>query len=268
MTSWRIARPFGIDVYIHWTFWLLPLWIFFTFQGSESFPLWLEMLVLPPAFACVVMHELGHALTARQFGIGTQSITLSPLGGIAQLDRMSHQPFEEFCIAIAGPMVNVVLAGLLGVALIAGHFAGLAEAMWMRFLTVLFAINVIMVVFNMIPAFPMDGGRVLRALLTAAFGLLPGTRIAVLVGSVVAGFIGLAGFFLLGSPWLLLIALFVIWAGHMELASLESADRLRRADDLLSRRPMDITVSTWDTTRGGWVHRSYTVPRGRDDFAG
>src|SRR5437773_2721796 len=96
--SWRIARILGIDLFIHWTFWLLPVWVLFNHDESSMFPLWIHMTLIACLFACVVLHEFGHALTAREFGIGTRSITLSPLGGLAQLERMSHQPWEEFCI--------------------------------------------------------------------------------------------------------------------------------------------------------------------------
>src|SRR5690242_16366300 len=111
--SWRIARIFNIDLSIHWTFWLLPVWVIFTWDQSSMFPLWMHLVLVGCLFACVVLHEFGHALTAKQFGIRTRSITLSPLGGIAQLERMSHEPWEEFWIAVAGPLVNVAIALIL-----------------------------------------------------------------------------------------------------------------------------------------------------------
>src|ERR1700722_20597187 len=119
--SLRIAKVFGINVFIHWTFWLLPLWVILTYHDSpHMMPLWMNLLLIAALFVCVVLHELGHALTARQFGIRTRQITLSPLGGIAQLERMSPNPWEEFCIAIAGPLVNVALAMILGVCMLPG----------------------------------------------------------------------------------------------------------------------------------------------------
>jgi Zn-dependent protease len=261
----RIAKVFGINLYIHWTFWLLPLWIVFFGHESGIVSLWMHLLLIAALFGCIVLHELGHALTARHFGIGTRSITLSPLGGIAQLERMSHKPWEEFCIAIAGPLVNVAIAGVLGFALFAGLGidAQILETLPGTFVGMLLLVNIVMVVFNMIPAFPMDGGRVLRAILASWMGLLQGTRVAVTVGTIFAVLIGLGGVFLLHNPWMLLIGLFVIWAGHQELQALEMEEREREAEEEeavrvpASRHP-HVTIRVWDPERGVWVRRSYT----------
>src|SRR5947209_4818201 len=118
--SMRIAKVAGINLFIHWTFWLLPLWVVLVFHDSDVMSLGKHLALIAALFGCIVLHEFGHALTARHFGIQTRSITLSPLGGIAQLERMSHEPWEEFCIAIAGPLVNVAIAGVLGAGLCAG----------------------------------------------------------------------------------------------------------------------------------------------------
>ena len=217
-STWKIAKPFGIEFNIHWTFLLLPLWVLFTFQG-DFVPLWMAVLYIVPLFLCILTHEYGHALMAKQFGIETRSITLTPLGGIAQLERMSREPWEEFWIAVAGPAVNVAIATVLGIGL--GTYAALdpnfMNVEWWRFFLLLFGGNIFLVLFNMIPAFPMDGGRVLRTILAGAFGTLQGTRLAVTIGTVIAILMGLAGVLWLGNPWMVLIALFVIWAGHQEL---------------------------------------------------
>lgn len=267
----KIARFHGIDVYIHWTFWLLPLWIIFTWTGAGMFPLWMYLLLIAGLFTCVVLHEFGHALMAQRFGIRTRNITLTPIGGIAQLERMSHKPMEEFLIAIAGPLVNVGIAAVLGAVLL-GSFAffdNIMETIGWQFLSVLWLMNVVMVVFNMIPAFPMDGGRVFRAVLASFLGLLQGTRVAVTVGTVVAALMGFAGMFLLGNPWLLLIGFFVIFAGQQELRALEEAEqrrvRVAEIDDLppiLSgsshgRPLMNLTILLWDPVRRAWVRRTY-----------
>jgi Zn-dependent protease len=255
----KIARIHGINLYIHWTFWLLPLWVVFTWHGSEVLPLWMYLLLIGTLFACVVLHEFGHALMAERFGIRTRRITLSPLGGIAQLERMSQKPWEEFCIAVAGPLVNVVIAALLGAVFVAGAAVApsLMETQAWYFLGLLVALNVVMVVFNMIPAFPMDGGRVLRAILANTMGLLPGTRVAVTVGTVCAILMGLAGAFGLDNPWLLLIALFVILAGRQELAALEMDERHRLAAEDEVTPNAHVTLCLWDPVRGTWVRRKY-----------
>jgi Zn-dependent protease len=266
--SLKIAKVFGINLFIHWTFWLLPLWIVFFGHESGIVSLWMHLLLIAALFGCIVLHELGHALTARHFGIRTRRITLSPLGGIAQLERMSHQPWEEFCIAIAGPLVNVAIAGVLGAALFAGYAldAQILETLPGIFVSILLLLNIGMVVFNMIPAFPMDGGRVLRAILASSMGLLRGTRVAVTVGTVFAALIGLLGVLVLHNPWMLLIGLFVMWAGHQELQALEMEERARQAEEEEavvvppSGRPgtgMHVTVRVWDPVRGAWVRRTY-----------
>ena len=260
--SLKIARLFGINVQIHWTFWLLPLWIVFAWPASpHMFPLWMTLLLIGALFVCVVLHEFGHALTARQFGIRTRNITLTPLGGIAQLERMSHKPWEEFCIAIAGPLVNVCgTAVLLGVPLLFAFAIApnMIDSAWWVFGGWLVAMNVVMVVFNMIPAFPMDGGRVLRAILTSYMGLLRGTRAAVNVGTVAAILMGIAGVFLLRNPWVALIAVFVIWAGHQELWALEMEERHHHEDEEASpffTPQAHVVVHVWDPRRGAWVRQ-------------
>ena len=262
--SLKIARPFGINVFLHWTFWLLPLWVIFTWDDSGIFSLAFNLLLIACLFGCVVLHELGHALTARHFGIGTRNITLSPLGGIASLERMSRNPWEEFCIAIAGPLVNVVIAALLGVLLLGGVALDppLAATLIGRFLITLLVLNIVMVLFNLLPVFPMDGGRVLRAILANSMGLLQGTRVAVTVGTVVGGLMAIAGavlFFLGQSPVLFFIAVFVIWAGYQELGALEAQERERlEEEDSLFVQPVQshAAVWIWDPAIRAWVRRS------------
>jgi Zn-dependent protease/CBS domain-containing protein len=172
-------------------------------------------------FVCVVLHEFGHALMAARFGIRTRDITLLPIGGLARLERMPHDPLQELWVALAGPAVNVVIAALL--------LAGLsAAASWPRldelgvarggFFHRLMVVNVILVVFNLIPAFPMDGGRVLRAILALRMEYTRATRIAASIGQALALLFGLMGF-LVGNPFLMFIALFV-WIGAAQEASM------------------------------------------------
>jgi Zn-dependent protease len=267
-SSLKIARLLGITVQIHWSFWLLPLWAILTWNEAILMPLWMYLLVIGALFVCVVMHEYGHAIAAKRFGIRTRSITLTPLGGIAHLERMTHKPWEEFCIAVAGPLVNVGIAIVLGMALMGGFGLGwdLESSMLMHFLGVLLVLNIVMVVFNMIPAFPMDGGRVLRSILAGSLGLLEGTRVAVAIGTATAIAMGMAGAFLLGNPWLVLIALFVMWVGFQELRALEMEQELQAEEDAMpvaylpKPKMMHITICQWDPQRQQWVRRTYVEP--------
>ena len=220
--SWKIARLWGIDIFVHATFLLVILWVAFSYWVESHS--WMAVLggilFILALFACVLLHEYGHALMARRFGVRTRDITLYPIGGVARLERIPEKPAEELWVALAGPAVNVVIAAALFVALLAtGGMPPLrslslaSSGFWLRLLLV----NVILAVFNLIPAFPMDGGRVLRALLAMRVDYLRATQIAATVGQAVAFIFGFVG--LLTDPWLLFIALFV-WIGAEQEASM------------------------------------------------
>ena len=223
----RIGSGFGIPIYLHWTFFLLPLWILWTRPEESPVGLALVFTLLPLVFACVLLHEFGHALMARRFGIATQDVTLYPIGGVARLTKMSDKPVEELLIAVAGPAVNLVIAILLtGLivasavidrGLVSGRLPG--DLAFLRELVGLLLLgNAGLVLFNLLPAFPMDGGRVLRALLSAWLGHYQATQIAVAVGIGMAILMGVAGLTpLLHSPMLAVIAVFIFFAGQQEL---------------------------------------------------
>jgi stage IV sporulation protein FB len=176
----------------------------------------------------VLLHEFGHIFTARAFGVPTPYVTLLPIGGVAQLERIPEEPGQEFLIAIAGPLVNVVITA--GLVLFAGaHLQSSAAAavdnMQIPLLDRLAAVNLFLALFNMIPAFPMDGGRVLRALLASRFGYVRATEIAASIGQFVAFALGFIG--LLVNPILIFIAIFVYLAATSEahMVALRAASR-------------------------------------------
>lgn len=191
--SVQIAKIFGIPVFLHWSFALVGLWILYLSNKADLGlrPMLQLSLMVLSIFACVVLHEFGHALTARRFGVRTKDIILSPIGGIARLISLPEKPMQEFWVAIAGPLVNVVIIILLSPFFFVFstqdiYLEGLSLQDIMSdsfyFIPILVMVNVILVVFNLIPAFPMDGGRVFRALLSIKLGKLKATRIASYVG--------------------------------------------------------------------------------------
>lgn len=221
----KLGRVFGIKIEVHWTFTLLLIWVAFLEiqQGGNLDRILLNEALILALFLCVVLHELGHALTAKRFHIKTQKITLLPIGGIASLEKMPEKPGQELLVALAGPAVNVVIALLLALVVPVRSYFNfdaivteemLYEPSLQNFLFYLFIANVMLVVFNLIPAFPMDGGRVLRALLSFKLGRVRATAIAASLGQTL-GFL----FFVLGlffNPFLILIAFFIFFGAYGE----------------------------------------------------
>lgn len=220
--SLRVGRLAGIDIYIHLTFLLLLAWIGYSFYQYRQ--AWDDVLrglgLIAALFVIIVLHELGHALAARRYGIRTRDITLLPIGGVARLERMPEDPRQELVVALAGPAVNVVLAIVVYLLLQLGEeLPSLDQIMDVTgpFLGNLLKFNVFMAGFNLLPAFPMDGGRVLRALLAMKLDYVRATQVAATVGQGMAILFAVFGLF--GNPMLLFIALFV-WMGAAAEASM------------------------------------------------
>lgn len=214
--SWRVGEYAGIGVYIHATFLLLLAWIGVAHwaTGGGAAAAIAGIAFVAAVFGCVLLHEFGHALAAKKFGIRTRDITLLPIGGVARLERMPEDPRQELVVALAGPAVNVIIAAALLVWLVftsALSPLGRLGVATGPFLERLLLVNVILVVFNMIPAFPMDGGRAVRALLAMRMDYTRATQIAASLGQGIAMLFGLIGL-LTGHFMLLFIALFV-WIG-------------------------------------------------------
>lgn len=222
--SVRLGAIAGIGVFVHATFFLLIAWVGYSYYArNQSVADAIEgVLFICALFGCVVAHEFGHALTARRYGIKTRDITLLPIGGLARLERMPDDPKQELWVALAGPAVNVVIAGAIFMWLALNGYAWTHEAIGVAsgdFLVRLCFLNVILAAFNLLPAFPMDGGRVLRALLALRMDYNRATQTAASVGQAMALLFGLIGLF--SNPMLLFIALFV-WMGAEAEASMTS----------------------------------------------
>ncbi len=221
--SFKLIRLAGIDVYVHATFFILILWIglsYWQLSGTVAAVTNGVGFILA-LFACVVLHEFGHALTARRYGIKTLHITLLPIGGVAAMERMPDDPKQEILVALAGPAVNLVIAITLWLWLAASNTLVPVEQLGLTdgpFLERLMLINIVLGVFNLIPAFPMDGGRVLRAMFAMRMDHNRATQIAAKVGQGFALWLGLIG--LLYNPFMIFIALFV-WIGAAAEAGLE-----------------------------------------------
>jgi len=204
--SFRIFKLAGIPVYLHWSFFLLVIFVVGQafMDGEPLEAILFDFLILMSVFICVTMHEYGHALMARRYGVITEDIILSPIGGVARLRSLPEKPWHEFLVAVAGPLVNVVILILLGIVIFGSYQSTfltmssetLSEGSFLlRYLVVMSMINLTLVLFNMIPAFPMDGGRVLRALLAMKLGKLKATKIAAYVGQGIAAIFVLSAVF-------------------------------------------------------------------------
>ena len=255
--SFKIGRAFGIDLKVHWTFFLLLAFFAFAgYQGSGSLTnALITTVVILALFLCVVLHELGHSLVAQRLGIEIKDITLLPIGGVARLTSLPERPMDEVKIAVAGPLVNVVLAPIffaIGIVLGASPLEPANIIQGGNSVGQIFAylglINVALVLFNLIPAFPMDGGRVLRGLLASRLGAVRATDISSAVGQVFA-----IGFFLIGllsgNFLLALVAVFIFFGASGEAQMVRQRELMRGLliSDVMGTRPRLETVTPYHT---------------------
>lgn len=220
--SWRLARLAGIDVYVHSTFLILLAWVALShyLESRSVAAMMAGLLFVLTLFGVIVLHELGHALTARRFGIRTRDITLLPIGGVARLERIPDDPRQELLVALAGPAVNVVIAAALFalLQLTSGlEPLGALSVTQGSFAERVMIVNVFLAAFNLLPAFPMDGGRALRAILAMRMDYVRATQMAANIGQGMALLFGFVGLF--WNPFLLFVALFV-WMGASQEAAM------------------------------------------------
>ena len=233
----KIATLFDIPVFLHWSFPLIFLWILFLgYQIDAGLqPIAILSVFFVSIFLCVVLHEYGHALTARKYGVNTRDIILSPIGGVARLERIPSRPVEELLVALAGPAVNLAIALFLFPLLLLFREHGIffqAESdleifsQWSNLGPLILGTNVVLIIFNLVPAFPMDGGRVLRSLLAMKMTRVKATKIAFIVAQFFA-----FGFFIwglyFGNYILCFIAIFVVLTSRVEWKSVQRAAAIK-----------------------------------------
>ncbi|MDB4955356.1 MAG: Peptidase [Myxococcales bacterium] len=249
---WRLGAVGGIAIRVHLTLILLLAWIAVTYAstGAGARGTAVGLLLVVAVFTAVLVHELGHAFVARRFGYRTRDIMLLPIGGIATLEQMPEKPTQELAVAVVGPAINLAIAGVIwiGITATGGQTSlGSVTSLSGSFLAQLFWINIGLAAFNMVPAFPMDGGRALRALLALKLGRERATEIAGTLGRVFAVLIGFYG--LLYNPFLVLIA-FVVWMGASQERAMVhlksalhgvpvSAAMLRRIETVSPEQPLE-----------------------------
>ena len=264
--SFLIGRVAGTAIRIHVTFMLFLLIIgIVVFRQSGSNAALDAVTFITLVFACIVLHEFGHILMARYFGIKTRDVTLFPIGGVANIERMPDKPYQELLVALAGPFVNFVIFSIifitLGRELDATQIENIGDPASSLAVRVASA-NLVLMIFNLLPAFPMDGGRVFRALLAMRIGKSKATRIAAAIGQALAIFLGFMGFF--GNPMLILIAIFIFIAAGSEA---ETATFHDATHDLTVRDAMILSpapLRPQDTLREAINH---LLSRADDDFA-
>lgn len=275
MKQLSLGRAFGIPIAIHWTFILIILYIVIihVIRGSKSIDIFYAVIFVLCIFACVVLHELGHALAARRYGISTRSITLLPIGGVASLEKIPEEPKQELVVSAAGPLVNLLIAIIIYIYLsITGNITYSIDELTVinasNFIYYLMAVNLMLIVFNMIPAFPMDGGRIFRAFLSFYMPREKATHIAMMTGSFFAIIFVFLG--LISNPFLILIAVFVFLGARAEYDMVRSSTLLAdfKVKDIVFRKfkslqPDNSMQEAVDALLSGQDHRFLVMQDGK-----
>lgn len=248
-TSYEIARAAGIPIRVHITLGLLMIYVL----ARMPFTLWgLGLAAVATVMGCIALHELGHAMMARRFGCRTRSILLLPIGGVAQLDRMPAKPVEEVLVALAGPAVSLALAALFWAAHILFPPASESVMSLRHFLVPLAVLNLVLGLFNLIPSFPMDGGRVFRAWMTPRLGRLEATRRAAKIGQTLAVLFGVYSLFS-GHFLHVLLAGFVYFVAGSEYRQVWMQEMMKRQRG--EGFPFNL-ADLFGGARSGWGGRS------------
>jgi Zn-dependent protease len=269
LRPWKIGTFFGVETFVHWSFLLLPIYLLYANRHLGILSAVLLAAVSLVMLFFVLLHEFGHVLAARAFQIPTKSVTLYPIGGVALMTRSAKTPIEEIIIAVAGPVVNLVLAFLLGgIAIPAGiplmpfdPSAGVHT--FSDFFSLLMISNISLLVFNMIPAFPMDGGRVLRAFFWFFTDVVSATRLATYVAIPFAILFAVFGLF--ANFFFIIIAGLIVIMGRLELHGLQMQLEMKRRQQMEASAATayenneatpperDFDGYTWNAQENGWI---------------
>ncbi len=281
--TFQIAKLFGIPVLLHWSFALIIFWVLYSGYSSgldSAGTAWLGLMMLS-LFVCVVLHEYGHALTARVYGVNTKDIVLLPIGGVARLDSLPDKPIQEFLIAAAGPLVNIAIALVLSITFLWTPFAEVERQLVnagsinaTTFVPYLIFLNITLAIFNLLPAFPMDGGRILRSLLAIKLGKVKATKVAAIIGQIFAGLFIVGSIYPFQNPVFTLLGVFIFLSAMQEYRAVKSEGMLKsvivseamRTD--FTKFDLDDTIRTALIVRGIKKEDNFIVVNENDEVVG
>lgn len=258
--SWKIFTAFRIPVRLHFSMIIIPFLAYTWVEGTGLAEMLIAALLTILLFGSVLLHEFGHALTGRRYGVHTEDIVLTPIGGMARMHNIPQHPKQEIAISIAGPLVSFAIAGVAYAGLWLYQFAPVLHPLIAQMLAVLFQLNLMLGLFNLVPALPMDGGRVFRGLLALKYSHLRATQIASKIGKLLAVVGGIWGIY--NSQWMLvLIAFFIYSAAGQE----ERVAFMREAHKRSQQGGGPFGSSPFGQKRGFYVYRESDQPQVHSD---